>query len=132
MQMKLNTRNKLWSFDRNIIKVRLTNVEWKKSFFFNAHTKRICSDPSCHNPSLGLATKAKAYKDAGLEWSTRVTFRAPESVGECEGMNPHTTKWAAILGIRILMDSQIFRWRLQQSKLIGLKISLYHYKLLGT
>ncbi len=28
---------------------------------------------------------------------------------ECEGMNPHTPKWASTLGVGVLMDSQIFR-----------------------
>jgi hypothetical protein len=41
-----------------------------------------------YNPSLGLATKVKACKGVGQKWSPRVTFHAPENVGECEGMNP--------------------------------------------
>jgi hypothetical protein len=54
---------------------------------------------SCRNPNLGLATKAKAYKGVGQEWSPRVTFHAPDSAGECEGLNPPTPKWASTLGI---------------------------------
>jgi hypothetical protein len=46
----------------------------------------------CRNPSLGLATKARACKGAGQEGSSGVTFHALGSVGECEGMNPHTPK----------------------------------------
>jgi hypothetical protein len=46
----------------------------------------------CYNPSLGLATKARVCKGARQEGSPRVTSHAPESVGECEGMNPHTPK----------------------------------------
>jgi hypothetical protein len=42
----------------------------------------------CHNPSLGLTTKARACKGEGQEGSPRVTFHAPRSVEECEGMNP--------------------------------------------
>jgi hypothetical protein len=34
------------------------------------------------------------------------------SVGGCEGMNPHTLKWAPILGVGIPMDFQIFRKQL--------------------
>jgi hypothetical protein len=66
----------------------------------------------CHNPNLGFTTKERAYKGAGQEWSLGVTFHAPRSVGECEGMSPHTPKWAPTLGIRISMDSQIFRGQL--------------------
>jgi hypothetical protein len=47
---------------------------------------------SCHNPSFGLATKARACKGASQEGILRVTSHAPGSVGECEGMNPHTPK----------------------------------------
>jgi hypothetical protein len=44
----------------------------------------------CHNPNLGLTTKAKACKGASQEQSPKATFHAPGSVGKCEGMNPHT------------------------------------------
>jgi hypothetical protein len=54
----------------------------------------------CYNPSLGLATKARAYKGVGLG----VTLHAPKSVGDCEGMNPHTPKRAPTLGVRVPMD----------------------------
>jgi len=47
----------------------------------------------CHNRSFGLVTKAKACKGAGQEGSLKVTSHALESVGKCEGMNPHTPKW---------------------------------------
>jgi hypothetical protein len=43
----------------------------------------------CHNPSLGLTTKARACKGASQEGSPGNTFHAPKSVGKCEGMNPH-------------------------------------------
>ncbi len=46
----------------------------------------------CHNPSLGLATKARACKGVGQERSPRITFHAPGSAKECKGMNPHTPK----------------------------------------
>jgi hypothetical protein len=46
----------------------------------------------CYNPSLGLATKARAYKGVDQEGSPGVTSHAPKSVGKCEGMNPHTPK----------------------------------------
>jgi hypothetical protein len=71
-------------------------------------------------------TKARAYKSAGQEGGPGVTFHAPGSARECEGMNPHTPKGTPTLGVRIPMDSQIFREQLQGSKLIGLKRLLYH------
>jgi hypothetical protein len=55
----------------------------------------------CHNPNLGLATKARACKCAGQKGSLRVTFHAPESAKECEGMNLHTPKGAPTLGIEV-------------------------------
>jgi hypothetical protein len=36
----------------------------------------------CHNPSLGLATKAKVCKVAGQEGSSKITLHDPESVGK--------------------------------------------------
>jgi len=68
------------------------------------------------NPSVGFATKAKACKIAGQEGSLGVTSHALKSVGKCEGMNPHTLKGTPTLGIRVLVDSQIFKERLQGSK----------------
>jgi hypothetical protein len=47
-------------------------------------------------------------------------------------MNPHTPKGTPTLGVGVPVDSQIFRERLQGSKLIGLKRSLYRWKALGT
>ncbi len=81
--------------------------------------------------ALGFTTKAKAYKGAGQEGSMGVTSHALGSVGECEGMNLHTPKWAPTLGVGVLMDSQIFIEQLQGSKPIGLKNFLYHWKALG-
>ncbi len=46
----------------------------------------------CHNPSLGLAMKARAYKVVGQEGNPGVTSHTPRSAKECEGMNPHTPK----------------------------------------
>jgi hypothetical protein len=46
----------------------------------------------CRNLSLRLAIKTKVYKGAGQEGSLGVKSHASGSVGECEGMNPHTSK----------------------------------------
>jgi len=47
-------------------------------------------------------------------------------------MNPHTSKWAPTLGIGAPVDFRMFKNRLQGSKPIGLRSSLYHWKVLGT
>ncbi len=49
-------------------------------------------ESQCHNPNLGLVTKARAHKVVGQEGSPRVTLHALESVRKCEGMNLHTPK----------------------------------------
>jgi hypothetical protein len=56
-------------------------------------------------------TKAKACKGAGQEGSSGVTPHAPGNVRECEGMKPRTPKWIPTLGVKVLMDSQIFKER---------------------
>jgi hypothetical protein len=87
---------------------------------------------SCYNPSLGLATKARAYKGVVQEGSLGITSHAPGNVGECEIMNPRTPKWVFTLGVGVPMESRIFKEILQGLKPIGLKRSLYHWKDLGT
>jgi hypothetical protein len=67
----------------------------------------------CHNPSLGLVIKVRACKCAGQEGSAGITSHAPESVRECEGMNPHTPKSIPTLGVGVLMDSRTFKERSQ-------------------
>jgi len=64
------------------------------------------------NPSLGLATKARAYKVAGQKGSPGIMSHAPRNVGNYEGMNPHTPKGASILGVGVPMDFQIFKEQL--------------------
>ncbi len=62
-----------------------------------------------HNPNLRLTTKARACEGVGQEGNMGVTFHALGSARKCEGMNPHTPKWAPTLGVGVLMDFQIFR-----------------------
>jgi hypothetical protein len=64
-------------------------------------------------------TKARAYKSAGQEGSPGVTFHAPRSAKECEGMNPHTPKGTPTLGVGIPVDFQIFREQLKGVKTHG-------------
>ncbi len=87
---------------------------------------------SCCNPSFGFAIKGKACKNASQDWNLGVTFHAPRNLGKCDGMNLHIPKWAPALGIKVPMDSWIFREQLQRSKPIGLKSSSYHWIALGT
>jgi len=98
----------------------------------NLNHRIDCCFIVCHNLSIGLATKASVYKGVGRKKSSKVKSHALRSVGECEGMNPHTPKWAFTLGVGILMDFQTFRDQLQGSKPIGLRSSLYHWKALET
>jgi len=44
----------------------------------------------CCNLSFGLATKAKGLQGCGPKGSPGVTSETPGSVGECEGVSPHT------------------------------------------
>jgi len=46
----------------------------------------------CRNPSLGLATKARACKSAGQKGGLGSTSYIPGSARECERMSPHTPK----------------------------------------
>jgi hypothetical protein len=51
----------------------------------------------------------------------RAKSETPRNVKESEGTNPHTPKWALILGVGISMDSQFFKKKFQELKFIGLK-----------
>jgi len=59
--------------------------------------------------ALGSRPNVRTCKSAGQEGSLRVTSHVPKSVGDCEGMNLHTPKWAPTLGIGVQMDSWSFR-----------------------
>jgi len=68
--------------------------------------------PQCCNPSLGLATKARAYKVEGQE-------RKLVSEKKCEGVNPHTPKGASTLGVGVLnVQRVIIRVKTQATKLL--------------
>jgi hypothetical protein len=70
-------------------------------------------------------TKARACKGAGQE-------RKPENERKCEGMNPHTPKGVSTLGIRVPVDSQMFKEQLKGSKPNGLRSYLYYWKNIKT
>jgi hypothetical protein len=94
----------------------------------NVNTQKENQDHqnSCRNPRLRLTTKTRACKNVGQEGSPRVTFHAPGSAKGCEGMNPHTSEGTPTLGVGVPVDSQIFKERLQGSKVIELRRSLHH------
>jgi len=46
----------------------------------------------CHNPNLGLLTKARVCGNARQEGSSGGTSYTPGNVGKCERMNTHTPK----------------------------------------
>jgi hypothetical protein len=63
-----------------------------------------------HNPfvttlALGLRPKQRGLQGCRPRRSPGVTSHAPESVGKCEGMNPHTPKATPTLGDEVPMDS---------------------------
>jgi len=84
-----------------------TPVEWNvyKNFPSQMDVKQptIKNHLRCHNLSLGLAIKVRACEGAGQEWNLGVTFHAPKSVGECEGMSIHIPKWVPTLGVGVLI-----------------------------
>ncbi len=82
--------------------------------------------------ALGSRPRQKGLQRCGPRLSPRVTFSCPGSAKECEGENPHTPKWIPMLGVRVLVDSRMFREWLQGSKLNSLKSSLYHWKSIET
>jgi hypothetical protein len=81
--------------------------------------------------TLALGSRPKQWL-AGVRAKRKLGSHALESVEECEGMNPHAPKGAPTLGVRVPVDSRIFKEQLQGYKPNGLRSSLYHEKSLGT
>ncbi len=74
-------------------KIVISYNRWWLIWMRNLHTMSQVKI-FCHNPSLGLATKVRACKGVGQEWSSGITFHVSGNVRQCEGMNAHTPKWA--------------------------------------
>ncbi len=111
--------------DHILSKVIITNI--KNNFCFSirkvrylGHLHYVKMDYNCHNPSLGLTTKARVRKSVGQERSS--------GVWKSVRINTHTPKWTPMLGVEVPVDSQNFRKRLQRVKLLALKNFLYHWK----
>jgi hypothetical protein len=57
---------------------------------------------NCHNLNFKLVTNKRVWKGKGMErCGPRMQFG---SVRECDGMNPHTSKWTPTLGVGIPME----------------------------
>jgi hypothetical protein len=106
-----NKKKNLWNSNRWIIILFESHIDCIFLQEFHSKTLRKFSNEhvaplyQCRNPNFGLATKARAFKDASQEGSPGVTSHAPRSEVGCEGMNPHTPKWIHILGVGVPMDS---------------------------
>jgi hypothetical protein len=121
-----------WRFDW-LGQVRVSLWLWWKSKEYHSITKT-----SKENRGLELAFEGfKCHETLGLrpprQMHGRVLAKSATEEPhlhsqECEGMNPHILKWTPTLGVRILMESRIFKDIFQGSKLIGLKNYLYHWK----
>ncbi len=86
----------------------------------------------CHNPSLGLVTKARGYKVEGKEGDSGIKSHVP-------GSEKNVKEWILTLPselpcweLKSQMDSQIFRVQFQGSKPIGSEKNLYHWKMIET
>jgi len=105
-------------------------VAWGAIFFqiliLDERNEFVYAHIHCHNPSLGLATKAKGLQGCGPRESSGVTSHTPGSVRKCEGVNPHTPKATPTLGDGVVVDFQNFREQFEGSKLNGLWHFLYH------
>jgi hypothetical protein len=82
--------------------------------------------------ALGSWPRQRLAKVWAKKGSLGITSHVRRNVGKCKGMNTHTPKWAPILEVGVSVDSQIFKERLHESKPIGLKSFLYHWKDLET
>ncbi len=74
------------------------NFEGKPFYFI---FERQIMHVLCCNPSFGFTIKVRACKSVGQEGSPGVTFHAPGSAKECEGLNLHTPKGILILGVGV-------------------------------
>ncbi len=97
---------------------------------YSSSTNMHITNCYCRNPSFGLATKAKGLQGCGPKGSPGVTSWISESVGKCEGVNPHTPKATPALGDGVPVNSRNFRDQFEGSNLNGLWRSLYQWKAL--
>jgi hypothetical protein len=104
---------------------------WTGIFVYPWWTYFMCQMKCC-NPSLGLATKARAYKVVSQEGSLGVTSHAPRSARGCEKINPHTPNGTPTLGSWSPGGLPNFQRMISQVKTQWIEELLYHWKDLGT
>jgi len=76
------------------------DVKWRLVIFWHLCSWflfLVCSEKTRIHFNQRLATKARACKGVSQKRSSGLTFHVPRSVGECEGMNLHSPKWAPII-----------------------------------
>jgi hypothetical protein len=83
----------------------------------------------CHNPSLELETKARAWKGIVQKCNLKVTFTFPRM---WEGVREWAHTFPNGFPLWELESRLIFREWFEKSELIGLRTSLYHWKSLKT
>jgi hypothetical protein len=81
-----------------------------------------------HNLSLGLTTKTRGWKVAGQEGDLGVISHVPGSAKSVRAWTFTLPSELPCWELESQKDFRIFRAQLQRSKLIALKISLYHWK----
>jgi len=60
--------------------------------------------------TLGLArNQSKVLERCEPKVQPESHIHIPRNVGECEGMNPHTPKWALTLGVEVSMILKFFK-----------------------
>jgi hypothetical protein len=59
--------------------------------------------------ALGSRPRQRLAKVQAKNEVARITFHVIRSAGKCEGMSPHTPKWAPAWGVGVSMDFRIFK-----------------------
>jgi hypothetical protein len=87
-------------FQVDVWKLELNNLDWLHVL----HVQHYLLEDYCHNPNLGLITKARACKGVGQKWSSGVKLHAPRRLRVWEGgriepshsqMNSHFGNWSS-------------------------------------
>jgi hypothetical protein len=71
---------------------------------------KIIFEMQCRNLNLGSPLRQRFAKVRAKSEAQESHFHAPRSVGECEGMNLHTPKWAPTLGVKVPIELKHKLW----------------------